>query len=56
MTGRDKGYITYLKSKILDLLAEHCVIHRQHLVAINLSERLFQPLPHVVKTVNKNKF
>ena len=35
------------------MLAVHCVIHRQHLVARNLSERLFQSLQHVIKAVNK---
>lgn len=53
MTGRYKGFIAYLKNKIPDVLAVHCVIHRQHLVARNLSERLFQSLQHVIKAVNK---
>lgn len=53
MTGRHKGFIAYLKNKVPDVLAVHCVIHRQHLVARNLSERLFQSLQHVIKAVNK---
>ena len=44
MTGCQKGFISYLRNKIPDVLAVHCVIHRQHLVARNLSERLFQSL------------
>ena len=35
------------------MIAVHCVIHRQHLVSRNLSERLFQSLQHVIKAVNK---
>ncbi|XP_014481742.1 PREDICTED: SCAN domain-containing protein 3-like [Dinoponera quadriceps] len=35
MTGRYKGFITYLKNKVPGVLAVHCVIHRQHLVARN---------------------
>lgn len=53
MTGRYKGFIAYLKNKIPDLITVHCVIHRQHLVARNLSERLFQSLQYVIKAVNK---
>ncbi|XP_015927934.2 protein FAM200C-like [Parasteatoda tepidariorum] len=53
MTGSQKGFISYLKKKFPDVLAVHCVIHRQHLVARHLSERLFQPLQHVIREVNK---
>lgn len=41
MTGRHKGFIAYLKNKVPGVFFVHCVIHRQHLVAKNLSERLF---------------
>ncbi|XP_039309107.1 protein ZBED8-like [Solenopsis invicta] len=51
MAGRHKGFIAYLKNKVPDVLAVHCVIHRQHLVARNLSERLFQSLQHVIKAL-----
>ncbi|XP_060879308.1 protein FAM200C-like [Metopolophium dirhodum] len=40
MTGRHKGFRAYLKKKVTDVLTVHCVIHCQHLVAKNLSERL----------------
>ncbi|XP_075229766.1 protein FAM200C-like [Lycorma delicatula] len=40
MTGRHKDFIVYSKNKVSDVLAVHCVIHRQHLVARKLSERL----------------
>ena len=35
------------------MIAVHCVIHRQHLVAGNLSERLFQSLQHAIRSVDK---
>lgn len=53
MTGRHKGFIAYLKNKVPDVLAVHCVIHRQHLVAKNLSERLHTSLHYVIRAVNK---
>lgn len=53
MTGCHKGFIAYLKNKIPGVLGVHCVIHRQHLVARNLSEKLFQSLQYVIKAVNK---
>ncbi|KFM56859.1 SCAN domain-containing protein 3, partial [Stegodyphus mimosarum] len=53
MTGSQKSFMSYLINKIPDVIAVHCVIHRQHLVAGNLSERLFQSLQHVIRAVNK---
>lgn len=53
MTGRHKGFISYLKQAVPNVLAIHCVIHRQHLVAKNLSERLHTSLHYVIKAVNK---
>lgn len=58
MTEYQKGFISYLKNKIHDVLAVHCVhtlqcMHRQHLVARNISERLFQSLQHIIRAVNK---
>ncbi|KFD51387.1 hypothetical protein M513_07792 [Trichuris suis] len=40
MTGSHRGFIAYLKQIVPDILAIHCVIHRQHLVAKRLSARL----------------
>ncbi|CAH1973665.1 unnamed protein product [Acanthoscelides obtectus] len=37
MVGRYRGFISYLKQNVSGVLAIHCVIHRQHLVAKNLS-------------------
>jgi zinc finger BED domain-containing protein 5/7/8/9 len=53
MTGRHKDFIAYLKNKVPGVLAVHCVIHRQHLVAKNLSERLHTSLQYVIEAVNK---
>ncbi|KFM72485.1 Transposon-derived Buster3 transposase-like protein, partial [Stegodyphus mimosarum] len=53
MTGSQRGFMSYLRNKISDVIAVHCVIHRQHLVARNLSERLFKSLQHVIRAVNK---
>ncbi|KAL0830409.1 hypothetical protein ABMA28_002588 [Loxostege sticticalis] len=55
MVGRYGGFISHLKRIIPGLTAIHCVIHRQHLVAKNLSDRLNQSLHFVIKTVNKIK-
>lgn len=53
MVGRYKGVIAHIKKKNSEILAIHCVIHRQHLVAKNLSERLNNSLQVVITTVNK---
>ncbi|GBN83282.1 SCAN domain-containing protein 3 [Araneus ventricosus] len=53
MFGRYRGFISHLKRIIPGLIAIHCVIHRQHLVAKNLSDRLHQSLQFVVNAVNK---
>ena len=50
MTERHKGFIAHLKQAVL---AVHCVIHCQHLVAKNLSERLHTPLHYLIAAVNK---
>lgn len=53
MVGRHRGFIALLKKEIPDVIAVHCVIHRQHLVAKNLNARLHQSLQYVITTVNK---
>uniref|UniRef100_A0A5S6QZ68 DUF4371 domain-containing protein n=1 Tax=Trichuris muris TaxID=70415 RepID=A0A5S6QZ68_TRIMR len=50
-----RGYIAFLKQEVPDVLAVHCVIHRQHLVARKLSERLNCSLRFVITAVNKIK-
>lgn len=53
MVGRYRGFISHLKRIIPEVTAIHCVIHRQHLVAKNLSNRLHQSLQFVINAVNK---
>jgi len=55
MTGRHRGFLASLKQAIPNLMSVHCVIHRHHLVAKNLSERLNLTLGYVIKAVNKIK-
>lgn len=55
LTGKHKGFLSYLKKAVPDVFTIHCVIHRQHLVAKNLSCRLHNSLSIVVKSVNKIK-
>jgi hypothetical protein len=40
MVERYRGLISYLKKAVPNVVAVHCIIHRQHLVAKNLSDRL----------------
>lgn len=53
MVGRYRGFISHLKRIIPGLTAIHCVIHRQHLVAKHLSDRLNQSLHFIINAVNK---
>ena len=53
MVGRYRGSISYLKQNVPGVLAIHCVIHRQHLVAQNLNVRLHESLQLVIDTVNR---
>uniref|UniRef100_A0A5S6QBY1 DUF4371 domain-containing protein n=1 Tax=Trichuris muris TaxID=70415 RepID=A0A5S6QBY1_TRIMR len=46
--GRHREFLSYLKEKVPDLLAVHCVIHRQHLVAKRPSDRLNRPLQYMI--------
>ncbi|KAI5152598.1 hypothetical protein ENBRE01_2949 [Enteropsectra breve] len=55
MTGLYNGFVALLKHVSPNVLAVHCVIHRQHLVAKNLSERLHASLNFVISAVNKIK-
>ena len=55
MVGCHRGFLAYLKAAVPDLLTVHCVIHRQHLVAKNLSGQLHSTLSSVIKAVNKIK-
>ncbi|CAH1983840.1 unnamed protein product [Acanthoscelides obtectus] len=53
MVGRYRGFISYLKQNVSGVLAIHCVIHRQHLVAKKLSVRLHESLHLVIDAVNR---
>ncbi|XP_056647403.1 SCAN domain-containing protein 3-like [Diorhabda sublineata] len=53
MVGRYRGFISFLKESVPGVLAVHCVIHRQHLVAKNLNERLHESLQFVIDAVNR---
>ncbi|CAH1954649.1 unnamed protein product [Acanthoscelides obtectus] len=53
MVGRYRGFISYLKQNVSGVLAIHCVIHRQHLVAKNFSVRLHESLHLVIDAVNR---
>ena len=55
MIGRYKGLVARIKNKVPNLFAIHCVIHRQHLCAKNISGRLSYSLNLVVRVVNKIK-
>ncbi|CAH1981926.1 unnamed protein product [Acanthoscelides obtectus] len=48
MVGRYRGFISNLTQNVSGVLAKHCVIHRQHLVAKNLSVRLHESLHLVI--------
>ena len=55
MMGRYCGFMAFLKAASPNVLTIHCVIHRQHLVAKNMSSRLNFSLKTVIKAVNKIK-
>ncbi|GFS61768.1 zinc finger MYM-type protein 6 [Trichonephila clavipes] len=51
MVGHYRGFIGHLKQNVLGVLAIHCVIHQQHLVAKNLNGRLHESLQFVINTI-----
>uniref|UniRef100_A0A5S6QLU3 DUF4371 domain-containing protein n=1 Tax=Trichuris muris TaxID=70415 RepID=A0A5S6QLU3_TRIMR len=53
--GSHRGFIAHLKKVVPSVLTVHCVIHRQHLVAKRLSDRLSCSLQFVIAAVNKIK-
>ena len=55
MLGRHRGFIKYLKEAVPGVLTVHCVIHRQNLVAKNISGRLHHSLSTVIRAVNTIK-
>ena len=55
MLGRYRCFMAFLKAASPNVLTIHCVIHRQNLVAKNMSGRLNLSLKTVIKAVNKIK-
>ena len=55
MVGCHRGFLSYLKKAVPKVHTVHCVIHQQHLVAKNLSEKLHESLSTVIIAVNKIK-
>ncbi|KRZ88153.1 Zinc finger BED domain-containing protein 5 [Trichinella sp. T8] len=55
MVGRYRGFANLLKETVPDVRAVHCVLHRHHLVAKNLSGELHAALKVCSKAVNKIK-
>ncbi|XP_067122534.1 protein FAM200C-like [Centruroides vittatus] len=55
MVGQHRGFLAYLKQAKPNILSVHCFIHRHHLVAKNLGERLHGSLDYVIQAVNKIK-
>ena len=55
MMGRYRRFNAFLKSKNPNVIICHCLIHRQHLVAQNISGRLNQSMKTVFKAVTKIK-
>uniref|UniRef100_A0A5S6R034 DUF4371 domain-containing protein n=1 Tax=Trichuris muris TaxID=70415 RepID=A0A5S6R034_TRIMR len=55
MTGRQRGFIAHLKQVVPDIVAVNCVIHREHLAATRLSNRLNSSLQLVINAINKIK-
>ena len=55
MIGRHCGFIQHMKTVTLGIMAIHCIVHRQHLVAKHLSAELHESLQMFVKVVNKIK-
>ena len=55
MIGRHRGFISFLKKAVPGVLTVHYVIHRQHLIAKNLSGRLHKSMSTVITAINKIK-
>jgi len=52
MMGRNKGVLKLLKDDQPDMMAVHCIIHRENLAAATLSPQLDEILKKVVKVIN----
>ena len=54
MIGRHLSFTSFLKTVVPGVLTVYCVIHRQHIVAKNLSDRLHKTVVTVITAVNKD--
>jgi hypothetical protein len=52
MVGRYIGFLAFLKKGVPNAFTVHCVIHRQHLFANNLSACLHNSVHYVIKAFN----
>lgn len=55
MVGKYRGFTAFLKKAIPHVMTIHCVVHRQHLVAKNITEPLNSAMSTVITAVNKIK-
>ena len=51
MIGRYSGFASLLKGRVPSVRAIHCVLHRNHLVAKNLSSELYAALKVCIRSV-----
>uniref|UniRef100_A0A5S6Q3Z3 DUF4371 domain-containing protein n=1 Tax=Trichuris muris TaxID=70415 RepID=A0A5S6Q3Z3_TRIMR len=54
MVGCYRGFVSYLKQVVPEVMTVHCVIHRQHLAAKHLSPRLNESLHNCVMKRTRN--
>ena len=55
MMGRNKGVLKLLKDNQPEMMAVHCIIHRENLAAATLSPELNESLKKVKKVINYTK-
>ncbi|KFD55551.1 hypothetical protein M514_03603 [Trichuris suis] len=53
IVGCHRGFVSYLKKMVPEVMTVHCIIHRQHLAAKHLSPRLNESLQYVIAAVNR---
>lgn len=55
MVGRYRGFATFLKERVPQVLTVHCVLHRHNLASKAISPSLHQSLNTAIKAINKIK-
>ena len=53
MIGRYRGFASLLKGMVPSVRTIHCVLHRNHLVTMNLSSELYAVIKVRIRSVNK---